>query len=646
MNPSARTAAAFSSYLLVAIAFSWPIPTQLRTHLPTPADGDTAVYVWNVWVFHHELAVHGHLPLETTHILAPAASVPLVFHNYTIYADLLAYPFVKILGVVGAFNLVHLAQPALAAFTMFLLARHICGRLAAAWLAGLVFGFSPFVLARGLGHFSLAAAAPLPLFTLCALRAVDERSPAYGAAAGAAMAWAALCDPYYAIDCLLVAMAVAVPAFVRAGVRDDIRPSRTLFGRIAIGFAIGFGVLALAIALTGGWSFRIFGTPVSVQGLYTPVLLATLAAVTWILVRLRVEWREDPPLTVPHLVGVLLAGAGACTALLLPMVPEIARAWLGGHSPAAPVYWRSSAPGVDLLAFLLPNPVSPLVGGASRTWLQGLPNGFVENTASLPLVALFTIGLALRSGRYFLPRFWTVFALASACLSLGPFVHIAGVNTYIPGPWALVRYLPIVGLARMPGRLAVLVVMALAVIFSLAVAWLLSSRRRPRVVLVVISAALLLELSPLPRQLYETSIPSVYEVIRRDTRDVPVLELPVGLEDGLTSVGAFSPAAEFFQTFHEKRIFGGYISRIPPEIVAAQTQDPLLSALFALSDGREPPRDIERPAITSDEWPGYVVMETGRTSNPLRQFAIEAFNLELVASDAGRELYRPRRTEQ
>lgn len=645
MNRSARTAAAFSSYLLVAIAFSWPIPVLLRTHLPTPADGDTAVYVWNVWVFHHELAVHGHLPLETTHILVPAASVPLVFHNYTVYADLLAYPFVDTLGVVGAFNLVHLAQPALAAFTMFLLARHICGRLAAAWLGGLVFGFSPFVLARGLGHFSLAAAAPLPLFTLCALRAVGEKRPVYGAAAGAAMAWAALCDPYYAIDCLLIALAVVVPAFVRAGIRD-VRPSRTLFGRVVIGVAIGFGVLSLAIALTGGWSFRIFGTPVGVHGLYTPVLLATLAAATWILVRLRVGWREDPPLTVPNLVGILFAGAGVCTALLLPMVPEIARAWLAGHSPAAPVYWRSSAPGVDLLAFLLPNPVSPLVGGDSRAWLQELPNGFVENTASLPLVALFTIGLALRSGRFSLPRFWTVFALAAAWMSLGPFVHIAGVNTYIPGPWALARYLPIVGLARMPGRLAVLVVMALAVIFSVAVARLLSSCHRSHVVLVVISAALLLELSPLPRQLYETSIPGVYEVIRRDTRDISVLELPVGLEDGLTSVGAFSPAAEFFQTFHEKRIFGGYISRIPAEIVDAQTRDPLLSDLFALSEGREPPRGIQKPAIPFAVWPGYVVMETGRTSNLLRQFAIEAFNLELVAADGGRELYRPRRTEQ
>ena len=45
--------------------------------------------------------------------------------------------------------------------------------------------------------------------------------------------------------------------------------------------------------------------------------------------------------------------------------------------------------------------------------------------------------------------------VAFGLVSLGAFVHIAGFNTHIPGPWALARYLPLVRLARTPARLAV-----------------------------------------------------------------------------------------------------------------------------------------------------------------------------------------------
>ena len=35
-------------------------------------------------------------------------------------------------------------------------------------------------------------------------------------------------------------------------------------------------------------------------------------------------------------------------------------------------------------------------------------------------------------------------------LALGPFVHVAGINTYVPGPWALLRYVPLIGLVHTP----------------------------------------------------------------------------------------------------------------------------------------------------------------------------------------------------
>jgi hypothetical protein len=59
------------------------------------------------------------------------------------------------------------------------------------------------------------------------------------------------------------------------------------------------------------------------------------------------------------------------------------------------------------------------------------------------------------------PGRWLAFTTVFVLLSLGPFIVIGGLMTHVPGPWALVRYLPIVGAARMPTRLSILVLLAL-----------------------------------------------------------------------------------------------------------------------------------------------------------------------------------------
>src|SRR5262245_41657279 len=149
-------------YALAAIAFTWPLATHLSTHLTGDPGGDTGVYVWNQWVFHQELT-EGHNPLSTAKILSLTDRVDLTQHNYTAFQDLLALPLISSLGVVRTFNVVFLVVCVLNALAMYGLARRATSATRAeAWLAGLVFAWSPTILARTTGHYSLAAAAPLP----------------------------------------------------------------------------------------------------------------------------------------------------------------------------------------------------------------------------------------------------------------------------------------------------------------------------------------------------------------------------------------------------------------------------------------------------------------------------------------------------
>jgi hypothetical protein len=168
-----------------------------------------------------------------------------------------------------------------------------------------------------------------------------------------------------------------------------------------------------------------------------------------------------------------------------------------------------------------------------------------------------------------------------------------------------------------------------------------------RTVLAFVGGVLVFELLPVPRTLHSAAIPEVYGVIRADPRPVRVLELPFGLRDGVMSAGDFNASTQFYQTFHEKALIGGYLSRIPPSEVARYRNLAVLAALMDLSENRSIDPALERAALDHAQtlieqtFIGYVVVDTTRAPPALRAFAIKAFRLVKIAESDGRELYRP-----
>jgi hypothetical protein len=89
-------------YAVSAGILTWPLARHLTTTLLGEPTGDTGVYVWNLWIFRHELLGHGHLPFSTDHIFAYSGSVDFSLHNYTPLAGVVGMLFIPWLGVVGA----------------------------------------------------------------------------------------------------------------------------------------------------------------------------------------------------------------------------------------------------------------------------------------------------------------------------------------------------------------------------------------------------------------------------------------------------------------------------------------------------------------------------------------------------------------
>ena len=639
--------AAVLGYVCIAVAFSWPLLPNIATHLTGDPGGDTGVYVWNQWVFQHGALVEHRNPLTTGHIFSLSLRpVDLTQHNYTVFLNALALPLMSRLGPVATFNVVYLIAVVLTAWMTFVLARRVTeGATIEAWLAGAVFAWGPVLVARSTGHFSLVAAAPLAAFLWCLHRIDRSESPRDAVLAGLAVAWAAFCDPYYAVYCVLIATIYAVSRVVRL----DWRPT----WKHGVGTWLLDLVIVLAIALVVGLAFgrgrrvTLLGLPISVRGLYTPILVVTVLIVARVFVYLRpVIAALDLP--SPRSLRMVVAGAFAGAIVLSPVLYGASLQIFNGTWVSPPIYWRSSPRGVDLLAFVTPNPSHPIM-----VWLFGqpqlaAPTMFVEYTASMSLVALAVIGVARwRAGLR--AKDWVAFTVIFTGLALGPFVHVAGLNTLVPGPWALLRYAPVFSMTRMPPRFAIVAALGVSVLFALALVHL--GQRDPRTrraLLAVVAGLVAFELWPGPRPLYSASVSPVYDVVRDDPRPVRILELPFGVRDGVTSEGDSSARYQFSQAFHGKRLMGGYLSRVSARRFAEVRESPMLTGLLALSEGRALQADdeaallVNAPVFIAQANLGWVVIHPSRTPPPLRAFVLRALDLEEVAAADDAVLYRPR----
>ena len=130
MIPSSRRLRhlyALLGYAAISVVFTWPLVTHFGTHLTGSPAGDTGIYVWNQWVFQHELLENHRSPYFTDKIFSLSGRANLSLHNYTAFQDLAALPFINWRGVFATFNLVYLMMTVLTAYATFLLARQVTG---------------------------------------------------------------------------------------------------------------------------------------------------------------------------------------------------------------------------------------------------------------------------------------------------------------------------------------------------------------------------------------------------------------------------------------------------------------------------------------------------------------------------------------
>jgi hypothetical protein len=132
---------------------------------------DPQIFIWSFAWWPHAI-LHGENPFVTHAIWAPDG-VNLTWATTVPGVALLFSPLTLLFGAVASYNIAAVLIPALAAWTAFLLCRHITHSTWASLAGGYLFGFSSYMIGQEEGHMHMTSVFLLPLIALVILRFVE-----------------------------------------------------------------------------------------------------------------------------------------------------------------------------------------------------------------------------------------------------------------------------------------------------------------------------------------------------------------------------------------------------------------------------------------------------------------------------------------
>ncbi len=264
-------ALALYSLLAVAVFSSTWVDHPDSRWIGSPKDPQ--LFIWYLGWIPHQLS-QGLNPLFTDYLSYPPG-VNLMWNTSMIFPAVLLWPVTALVGPVVAYNLLVTGGIALSAMCGFLAARRFVDRDLPCFLAGLIYGFSPALMAQALGHPHVLVAAFPPVALILGHEILVRRRlhpVAAGALAGVAAALQLLTgEEVLAVTLLIAALGVALLALMN---REQVPASVPYVAKAAGAALLVFGVL---VAYPLGFQFlgpqRVSGS-VQAPDVYVSDLLA------------------------------------------------------------------------------------------------------------------------------------------------------------------------------------------------------------------------------------------------------------------------------------------------------------------------------------------------------------------------------------
>jgi hypothetical protein len=157
---------AAGAYLLLSVFVWWNVWSGHPGSTTTCGCGDSSLFEWFLSWPAYAIS-HGLNPLYSTAMLHPTG-VNLLANTAEVGIGVLLAPITWLFGPVATLNVALTLSPALSALAMFILLRRWVSWPPAAFVGGLLYGFSPFILVSlSDAHLMLGAAFVPPLLVAC-----------------------------------------------------------------------------------------------------------------------------------------------------------------------------------------------------------------------------------------------------------------------------------------------------------------------------------------------------------------------------------------------------------------------------------------------------------------------------------------------
>jgi len=166
----------------LSLYLSWRLLGDLGNRMVAGNPDDVRLFAW--YLEHDPVSVlHGHDPFLFTTMNAPAG-INAMWNTSLLLPALIMTPVTLLAGPLAAYNVLFILGLAAGPVCAFPLLRRFCEHDAAAGLGAIMFGFSPAVLASGLGHINLVLTGLMPIMLLLAHDlATGRRRPLTGGVA-------------------------------------------------------------------------------------------------------------------------------------------------------------------------------------------------------------------------------------------------------------------------------------------------------------------------------------------------------------------------------------------------------------------------------------------------------------------------------
>ncbi len=237
------------TYLLLAVLGHLPAFRSLATTTQCACE-DAPQTDWYLGWTPYALS-HGRSPWFSSHLVAPEG-VNLMWNTLLPLPGVLAWPVTATAGVLASHTLLAVAAFAGSATSMWLVAGRFAPWPWARFAAGLLYGFSPYLVAQGTGHLNLSLVALPPLVLLLA-HELYVRQRLRAVVAGALLGLLAFAQMMTTLEVLASTLVVAVCGTAVLALQHRRRLDRPRLRHALVGLATA----ALVLSVLAAWPLSV-----------------------------------------------------------------------------------------------------------------------------------------------------------------------------------------------------------------------------------------------------------------------------------------------------------------------------------------------------------------------------------------------------